>query len=35
MNENQRKAMFATLEQKKKEKEMKLKITKKLQDMVE
>jgi len=35
MNEKQRKAMFAVLEQKKREKEMKLKITKKLQDMVE
>ena len=35
MNENQRKAMFAALEKKKKEKKMKLKITKKLQDMIE
>jgi len=35
MNTNQRKAMFAYIEQKKKEKEMQLKHTKKLKEMIE
>jgi|LGVE01.1.fsa_nt_gb hypothetical protein len=35
MNNEQRKAMFADIERKKKEKEMKLKQTKKLRDVIE
>ena len=35
MNEDQRKAIFAALEQKKKEKQMQIKKTKKLGEMIE
>jgi len=35
MNENQRKAIFASIEQKKKEKEMQIKNTRKLKEMLE